>query len=622
MSLLLRRHAAPRAKAGDVAAIQSIRQQADSLRSTTDEQLRQQADQLRAAKSPLSAVVQPAFALIHEAVRRTLGLKLYDVQLLAGLAMARGAVAEMQTGEGKTLAASLPAFIFSLAGRGVHVATPNAYLAQRDARLLQPAFALLGCTVGLLPERAAAQQKREAYACDVTYATGYELGFDYLRDRLAEMASARGGLGLRHRRLLRGEQVQPERLQRPLACAIIDEIDSVLIDEACTPLVLAESAGQQADDYRAHQLARQLAMELAEGADFQIDAPQRQIQITDAGWARIHDHLAGRQIGALLRPWIDYVRQALFAEHLLACDIDYVLQDDRVLLVDEFTGRIFADRSWQDGLHQAVEAKEGLPIRAPSRTLARITRQRFFRLYGTICGMTGTAYISRREFAREYGLRIERIPPAQPCRRVELPDRYFTSAQAKWQAIVQEVQTRHAAGQPILIGSRTIENSLCLAQRLAAAGMAFRLLNGRQDEAEADVIAQAGRRGAVTIATNMAGRGTDIRLGEGVAALGGLHLIGMERHESRRVDRQLIGRAARQGDPGSAQFFVSAEDPLLLRLAPRLIRRMVASAHSDGEIRVDLSRQVRAAQRKAEALAYAHRRRLVAFDDWLIRPRP
>jgi preprotein translocase subunit SecA len=603
----------------DAACIRRIRQRVDELRGESTAQLAGRASDLRGMarnSKPVasSELIEPAFALMCEAVRRGLGFELYDVQLKAGLAMAAGAVAEMQTGEGKTLSASLPAYWFSLFGKGVHIATPNAYLAERDARSLEAAFSLLGCTVGVLPERAAPELKRAAYACDITYATGYELGFDYLRDRLQGLSEGSLALGERHRRLLRGDTVEAPRLQRGQSFAIVDEIDSVLIDEACTPLILAEASPELADDYQAHGHARRIAAELAAGRDYQIDWQTRQVSFKK-GVGSLCLPAGGVP---LFRPWADYVRQALFAEHLLARDVDYVVADGRVLLVDEFTGRIHQDRSWQDGLQQAVEAKEGLTLRAPQRTLARITRQRFFRQYQTICGMTGTAFTSRREFWRQYRLPVVPIPLAHPCRRVELPDRFFTTAETKLAAIVREVHSRHARGQPVLVGSRTIENSLRLAQLLSDTAIPFCLLNGRQDQAEAEIIARAGQPGAVTIATNMAGRGTDIRLAAGVAEDGGLHLIGMERHESQRIDRQLIGRVARQGDPGSCQFFLSAEDTLLRRFAPRRSQRMSCLPQHDGEILRDLSGDVRRAQRQAEALACHARRRLVLYDDWLV----
>ncbi len=600
----------------DAAQTVSIREQAAQLRSLSDAQLKQRTTELRQLATDAARLL-PAFALMCEAIRRTQGLELYEVQLLGGLAMAAGNVAEMQTGEGKTLTASLPAFFYSLAGQGVHVATPNAYLAQRDWQCLKPAFQIVGCSTGLLPEQGSVDEKRAAYACDVTYATGYALGFDYLRDRLELLAGSRLPLGVRHRRLLSSETTPARPLQRRLACAILDEIDSVLLDEACTPLVLADAAQQTADDVCAHQLAQRLADTLRCHDDYQLDLSQRQVTFTDAGMERIHAHLASRATGPLLRPWAEYVRQALFAEHLLTRDVDYVVADDRVLLVDEFTGRIFRDRSWQDGLHQAVEMKEGLICRAPQRTLARITRQRFFRQYATVCGMTGTASTSRREFQRQYGLHVVTIPPARPSQRRELPDRYFVSTEAKLRAIVRDTAERQACGQPVLLGTRTIQSSLQLAEDLAEAGVAFRLLNGCQDQAEAEIIARAGERAAVTLATNMAGRGTDIRLARDVTALGGLHVIGVERQESQRVDRQLAGRAARQGDPGSCQFFLSADDLLIRRFSPRLGRRMAAARHDHGELHVDYSRPIAAAQRKAESLAAHARRRLVLFDDWL-----
>jgi preprotein translocase subunit SecA len=633
-----------RPRTGPQEVLEAIHAAARTLRALDDASLRSAADRLRApARSRMDLtrdeVLAPAFALVLESTRRVHGIALFDTQLLAGMAMARGAIAEMATGEGKTLAAALPAMLFSLRDAGVHVATPNAYLAQRDFQRVGPVLQLLGVSVGLVPEcdctpldpRAGvapagpaeyANAKRAAYACDVAYATGYELGFDYLRDQLQVISARRTGLGEGPLELLRGlPSRQPLFVQPRRGCAIIDEIDSVLIDEACLPLVLSdgsESAGRQA----AYLEARRLAASLRAGDDFEIDSRARSVALTRAGRQSVYEHYLGRFRFPLNRPWAEYVVQALASQYLYQRDVDYVVQDGRVLLVDEFTGRIFAQRTWRDGLHQAVEAKEGLLTSPEARTAARISRQRFFRLYETICGMTGTASGSRRAdligtWHRHFRLAVLPVPLQKPSRRETWPSRFFIDAESKSRAVAAEVVALHRAGRPVLIGSRTIRNSQLLAERLAGEGLPLELLNGRQDRAEAEIIARAGRRGAVTIATNMAGRGTDIVLGPGVAELGGMHVIGLECHESGRIDRQLLGRAGRQGDPGSGRFFISADDPLLLRFAPALSRRMRRMPGQEGEIHVDLSGDVLVAQRAAEAASFAARRRMLVHDRWM-----
>jgi preprotein translocase subunit SecA len=619
--------------------LEAIHAAARDLRQRSDAALQGRADELRtAARSPANGIsdeneiLVPAFALVLESTRRVHGITLFDTQLLAGRAMARGAIAEMATGEGKTLAAALPAMLFALRGPGVHVATPNAYLAQRDFERVGPILQLLGTSVGLVPEAGSTPLarreglplaereeygKRAAYACDVTYATGYELGFDYLRDQLQTLSAPRPGLGQRQLELLRGQPArQPPTVQPLRSCAIIDEIDSVLIDEAYLPLVLSDgspAAGRQ----EAYLEARQLASSLLAGDDFVLDPHARSVRLTPAGRQSVYEQYAARLRFPLDRPWAEYVEQALAARHLFARDVDYVVQEGRVMLVDEFTGRIFAERTWRDGLHQAVEAKEGLLASAELRVAARISRQRFFRLYKTICGMTGTASGSRREFRRHFGLAVAPIPLRKPDRRERLPPRFFADAEAKYRAIVAETAAMHRAGRPVLIGSRTIRNSELLAVRLAAEGLPLEVLNGKQDSAEAEIIARAGLRGAVTIATNMASRGTDIVLGPGVAELGGMHVIGVECHESGRIDRQLLGRAGRQGDPGSGRFFIAADDPLLVRYAPRLSSRMRQTPGQQGEIEIDFARDVLLAQRAAETAAFAARRRMLAHDRWM-----
>jgi preprotein translocase subunit SecA len=623
--------------------LEAIHAAAGDLSSRSDDSLRRSADELRAAvrtgaDMARKGILVPAFALVLEATRRVHGIALFDTQLLAGMAMAQGAIAEMATGEGKTLAAALPAMLFSLRGPGVHVATPNFYLARRDFERIGPILQLLGTSVGLAPEGGGAPgrtplaprealsfaereeclaAKRAAYACDVTYATGYELGFDYLRDQLQVLSTPRPGLGERQLELLRGEPAwRPAPVQPLRSCAIIDEIDSVLIDEAYLPLVLSD--GREEVGHRdAYFEARRIAASLVEGDDFVLDAQARSVKLTPAGRQSVYEQYANRLRFPLDRPWAEYVEHALAARHLFQRDVDYIVQAGCVMLVDEFTGRIFADRTWRDGLHQAVEAKEGLLPSPELRTAARISRQRFFRLYETICGMTGTASGSRGEFRRHFGLAVRQIPLRKSSRRETLPSRFFVDAESKYRAVVVEVLAMHRAGRPVVIGARTIRNSELLAERLAAEAVPLELLNGRQDRAEAEVIARAGRRDAVTIATNMAGRGTDIVLGPGAAEAGGMHVIGVECHESGRIDRQLLGRAGRQGDPGSGRFFISADDPLLVRFAPRLSRRMERMPNRAGEIDADLSRELLVAQRAAEAAAFAGRRRMLGHDRWI-----
>ena len=614
---------ARRRRPSDGRLIEAVHDAAADFRTRSDESLRAETDVLRAkvrdgAAATEPEVLVPAFALVVEATRRVLGLTLFDVQLLAGLALARGAIAEMATGEGKTLTAALPSLLHALSGHGVHVATPNAYLAQRDHRRVGPILGLLGASVGLVPESAGPDEKRAAYACDVTYATGYELGFDYLRDQLRKLRTPRPQLGEIQRGLLRGRpHVEPPPIQPRRAFAIIDEIDSVLIDEACLPLVLSD--GDESDQRLAavYDEARQVADALACGEDFLLDDTARTVTLTRQGLQKIYDDYSARLRLELQRPWAVYVQQAICADWLHRRDVDYVIQEGKARLVDEFTGRIFPDRSWRDGLHQAVEAKEGLRLTPELRTAARISRQRFFLLYDRICGMTGTASGSRREFRRHYRLPVVQIPLRKPCRREVLPTRFFTDAESKYRAITQEAAGQHAAGRPVLVGARTIENSRRLAGCFEAAGIPFQLLNGTQDREEAEIIAGAGRAAVVTLATNMAGRGTDIELGPGVATQGGMHVIGVECHESQRIDRQLLGRAGRQGDPGSGRMFVSADDALLGRFGPQLCRRMQRLADGDGEVRRDLSRDVAAVQHAAETAAYAGRRQLLALDDWL-----
>ena len=501
-----------------------------------------------------------AFALADEAARRTTGLAVHDVQLIAGLAMADGKIAELPTGEGKTLAAVFPASLFAHSGRAVHILTFNDYLARRDAAWMGPIYRLLGLSVGVVQEGLDMPAKRSAYACGVVYATAKEAGFDYLRDRLAHEPA--------------------ELVHRPFDAALVDEADSILIDEARIPLVIAGNAGAPGAD--AGRLAA-VVRGLERGKDYETDAENANVFPTDGGIGRI-EHLLG--CGNLFAPENEMilaaVHCALHAETLLERDVDYIVRAGRVEIVDEFTGRVMDKRHWPDGLQAAVEAKENVRRGSEGRILGSITLQHFFRLYPALCGMTATARTSSRELKEFYGLGVVVVPPHEPCVRRDLPDVVFTHREAKLSALVREITRVHASGRPILAGTSSVKESEELAASLKTAGVFCEVLNAKNDELEAAVIARAGAPGAVTISTNMAGRGTDIKLGGPreeelgkVAALGGLYVIGTNRHESLRIDSQLRGRAGRQGDPGSSRFFISLEDDIFERygLSRRLFKR-------------------------------------------------
>jgi preprotein translocase subunit SecA len=601
--------------------IDHIRVQETALRSVSPDELRLTFSRLRAArvanKHQTASLLVPAFAALSESIRRALGFTVFDVQLSAGVAMANGQIAEMQTGEGKTLAAALAAFAGTVLHDSVHVVTPNDYLAERDFRDLAPVYQSVGCSVGLLPENGAAEAKREAYACDITYGTGYEFGFDYLREQLANLARQKAPLGERCRTLLAGTG-NTRALNVRRALAIVDEIDSVLIDEASTPLILSELSQPGAATERVYAGALRVAAALTEGAHFVLDPQRRdQVELTELGRRECYRQAEAVSIDRSPVPWSQLVQQALHALHCLHRDVHYAVLHGKVVVVDGATGRLCPDRAWRNGLQQLLEVKEGLELTASRLAAGRVTRQRYFRLYERLCGMTGTAEESAAEFRRVYGLHIATINPRLSSRRIVLPDRIFLSSEARWQAVESEIVRLLPTGRPLLIGCRTIENSECLARRLDSRRITYQLLNGKQNAAEAQIIARGGQRGIVTIATNMAGRGTDIQLGPGVAELGGMHLIGVERNESRRVDRQLIGRVARQGDPGSAQFFLSSSDDLFVRQAPELCRRMSALPHSSGELLPDLSREIRAVQSRAELAARRLRQELAAADQFL-----
>ena len=578
-------------------------------------------DEIRAGRN-LCDVIAPAFALVREASRRTLGLFHYDVQLLAGLAMCRGAIAEMATGEGKTLVQSLVAYAWALPGRGVHVATANSYLAERDQEFSRDLFAFLGLTSALLPERVPGPAKRAAYAADVTFGTGTEFGFDYLRDQLERFKQVKPRLGERFARAAL-DLPPPDSIglsQRDLAYAIIDEVDSILIDEATTPLVISRKEEGPHRFPAPFLVAREVAAALAEGEDFTSPTAGRAVRLTEAGNRRIGSGEFPVPWKELRRPWPRYVENALQARHRFHLDVHYVVQDDKIVIIDEFTGRARPESSWKDGLHQAVEAHQGLTIQSESDSAASISRQRFYRLYENICGMTGTAVDSAGEFWEVFKLPVVPIPRNKASRAVTLPARIFTSEQAKLWAVVRDIAGRQQQGQPVLVGSRTIGNSEKLSALLTASGISHRLLNARQDAEEAAIVGEAGQPGAVTIATNMAGRGTHINLGPGVKEhLGGLHVIALEVEESRRIDLQLTGRAARQGQPGSSQLFLSADDFVLQHYAPaEAVRLAGAKADDAGETAPGRWLEIfRQAQFRAERVRYESRQSLLRHDDWL-----
>ncbi|NLW50781.1 MAG: preprotein translocase subunit SecA [Candidatus Brocadiaceae bacterium] len=501
-----------------------------------------------------------AFALVREAARRTVGQRHYDVQVLGAAAIHRGWVAEMQTGEGKTLVATMPAFLNALPGRGVHVVTTNDYLAGRDAEWMGGIYRALGLTVGCVVHGMSDGDRVKAYQADITYGTNKEFAFDYLRDQLRQDAARR------HRRggiLESSANAGPQRVQRSHHFAIVDEVDSILIDEARVPLIIAEREEAESPYAAAYRAARALALQLRAGRDYTLDMARRNVELTTSGIAQ-----ARRTPAPALppnRPFEHLVRQALQAEHMFERDRDYLLVDGKVSIVDEFTGRMLADRSWSLGLHQSVETKEDVAVTDENRTLASVTFQRYFRLYKKLAGMTGTARESRGELRRVFNLPVLAVPTNRPLIRRAHPCRVFSTWDRKYAAILERIRELHAQGRPVLVGTRSVYRSEVISRMLTDCGIDHSVLNARHHAEEAAIVAEAGGPGRVTIATNMAGRGVDIMLGAGVEALGGLHVLGTELHEAARIDRQLGGRAARQGDPGSFEFFVSLEDELLVR---------------------------------------------------------
>lgn len=569
-----------------------------------------------------AAVVDEGIAVAGVGALRAMGLRPHREQFMGAVALSEGCVAEMATGEGKTLTAALAAIVAGWRGRGVHVITVNDYLAQRDAEWMAGLYALCGVSVGYVTGATNEAERRAAYARDVTHTTNKEVAADFLRDRLRLGARAGGG-ALAHTLSERiasgggGASAAAQLTQRGLACAIVDEADSVLIDEAVTPLIISGAEGGP-ERREAFLRAAAVARELAPGTHYSVDRARREVRLTDAGRAQVAMHGEGDAWGGRRRRE-ELVAQALVAREHYHLGKHYVIQEGRVVIVDEFTGRLMPDRTWRDGLHQAVEAKEAIAIRESQGTLARVSFQRFFRLYRQLSGMTGTAREAAGELWRVYRLPVVAVPTHRPVARRQEPERIFARESEKFEAIVREVGRLRDEGRPALIGARSVAASERLSELLAREGTAHTVLNAVRHTEEAQIVARAGERGAVTVATNMAGRGTDIRLGDGVAEVGGLAVIASERHESRRVDRQLFGRAGRQGDPGSAQALVSLEDELVTRHARRaaaLLRR-VARGELRGLRRLAALGVFRLAERRATAAARRMRAGVLRADDWL-----
>jgi len=575
------------------------------------------AERLRAAlvrQGLTDALVAESFALVREVAARFLGQRHFDVQIAGGYALLQGLVAEMHTGEGKTLTATLPACTAALAGLPVHIVTVNDYLATRDAELMGPIYGALGLSVGVVVQGLTPEARRQAYACDVTYCTNKELVFDYLKDRLVVGRQSNGIQ--RQLRKVASSDPGGGLLLRGLYYAIVDEADSVLVDEARTPLIIA-GRGNDAEQRLVYEQALTVARQLRLGRDARIDVRARRVTLTEAGLARVAE--LTEQVGGVWRARgrrAHLIEQALSALHLFEPDKHYVVDDAKVRIVDEYTGRVMADRSWERGLHQMIEVKESCPISDRQETLARISYQRLFRRYLRLSGMTGTAREVAGELWSVYRLGVATIPTHRPIQRVALRDRVFDTSDSRWAAVVQTVAQLHSRRQPVLIGTRSVAASERLSRLLFEAGLPHRVLNARQDREEAEIVSQAGEPGWITVATNMAGRGTDIHLGAGVTELAGLHVLATERHDAGRIDRQLFGRCGRQGDPGSCQALLSLEDDLLATHGTWL-GRWIAMQTLRWGWQVPSLWLMRQAQRAAERMHARMRRAVLKGDDQL-----
>lgn len=587
----------------------------------TDARLREEAGSLRETfrlGRDTSRDLERGFAVVREVATRQIGQRPFRVQVMGAWAIARGCVAEMATGEGKTLTATLPATVAGWRGRGCHIITVNDYLARRDAEWMEKIYRFCGLTVAYIEQAMESDDRRAAYRADITYCTNKEVCADFLRDRLVT-GRVQDPTSVLLETIARGRPGARAVVQRGLHTAIVDEADSVLIDEAVTPLIISGEASNP-EQVEAFSQAAQVVGDLNRGEDYRVSPQRQEVELTDQG----RDRLAERteSLGGLWRVGRcreELAVKALIARELYARDKQYVIDEGKVVIVDDFTGRLMRDRTWRDGLHQAVEAKEHLTVTPPKDTYARVSFQRFFRLYTHLAGMTGTACEAQGEFWQIYNLPVVVVPPNRPCIRRQWPDVVLATEQAKWARMVAEIRRIHQQGRPLLVGTRSVRSSEHLSRLLAAEGLSCQVLNAVRHKEEAQIVAGAGQPGQITIATNMAGRGTDIKLGRGVAELGGLHVIAAERNESGRIDRQLYGRCGRQGDPGSSQAIISLDDELVTRHAGPAGRALKArySGRVD-DVASPLTRSLfRLAQRHAQRIAYRQRRAVMRTDYWL-----
>ncbi|MBO8176135.1 MAG: preprotein translocase subunit SecA [Bacillus sp. (in: Bacteria)] len=589
----------------EINRLEKIANQIDALSSDmerlTDEQLREKTTEFKKRYEQgesLDDLLVEAFAVVREASRRVLGLYPYKVQLMGGIALHEGNIAEMKTGEGKTLTATMPVYLNALTGKGVHVVTVNEYLASRDATEMGRLYEFLGLTVGLNASGLSKEEKKKAYEADITYGTNNEFGFDYLRDNMV--------------------LYKEHKVQRPLHFAIIDEVDSILIDEARTPLIISGTAQKSTQLYlQANAFVRTLKKDV----DYTYDEKTKGVQLTEEGINKAEKYFGIDNLFDITHVTINHhINQALKAHVSMHRDVDYVVQDGEIVIVDQFTGRLMKGRRYSDGLHQAIEAKEGLEIQNESMTMATITFQNYFRMYEKLAGMTGTAKTEEEEFRNIYNMKVVVIPTNKPVIRDDRPDLIYATMEGKFKAVVEDIVERHKKGQPVLVGTVSIETSELLSKMLTKRGIRHNVLNAKNHEREAEIIAQAGQKGAVTIATNMAGRGTDIKLGEGVKELGGLAVIGTERHESRRIDNQLRGRSGRQGDPGVTQFYLSMEDELMRRFGSDNMKAMMQRLGMDDSQPIQskmVTRAVESAQKRVEGNNFDARKQLLQYDDVL-----
>ena len=586
--------------------------------SFSDEQLQNKAEEFkeyieeekekgRAVADILDDILVDAFATAREGAFRALGMKPYKVQVMGGIALHRGDIAEMRTGEGKTLTATMPVYLNALAGEGVHVVTVNEYLSKRDAEEMGVLYNYLGLSVGLNLNSMNSEEKRAAYNADITYSTNNELGFDYLRDNMVKSVEA--------------------RVQRPLNYAIIDEVDSVLIDEARTPLIIS---GEGQESTSLYQVANAFVKTLKRAeeedgsdGDYTLDVKTKAIQLSENGIDKAESYFGLKNLYDLKNVDLTHhINQALKANYTMALDVDYVVAEDgEILIVDQFTGRTMPGRRFSEGLHQAIEAKEGVAIQKESKTMATITFQNFFRMYKKLSGMTGTAKTEEEEFRNIYNMYVTTIPTNKPIMRIDAPDFIYSTMEAKFNAVAREVKECYDRGQPVLLGTVSIETSELVSRLLYKYGVPHKVLNAKQNESEAEIIKQAGQKGSITIATNMAGRGTDIKLGEGVRELGGLAVIGTERHESRRIDNQLRGRSGRQGDPGYSRFYLSLEDELMVRFGADRLQRLMGKTDDTPLESKMVSRSVESAQKRVEGNNYDARKQVLQYDDVLRKQR-